>query len=93
MRIAVPLIVAACLCAASCQSVGTKDVTLLGNQSGRFSITSAQKFDSGGRERHIVVLFDTKTEKEYLAVMGAGVYDITVTNYGTKPPTSHADEE
>lgn len=59
-------------------------------QDGRFQVKSAQKFYSGGRERHIMVLFDTKTEKEYLVVMGAGVYDLYES--GTKGTRRDVDE-
>jgi hypothetical protein len=68
---------------------GAKDVTLLGNQSGRFRIVSAQEFNSNGT-RHIIVLFDNQTEKEYLCVMGAGVTEMQRTD---QKGTTHTDKD
>ncbi len=66
----------------SCQSVNPQEDRDLNLelQTGRFRTVSCQKFLSGGRERHIIVLFDNKTERSYLVVMGAGVYDFTETH-------------
>lgn len=44
------------------------------SQTGRMRIVSAQYFtDAGGRAQDILVLRDSTTGREYLAVMGAGV--------------------
>ncbi|MDD5170507.1 MAG: hypothetical protein PHN75_16950 [Syntrophales bacterium] len=47
-------------------------------QSGRMVVTSFQQVKlSDGDTRDILVLRDTETGREYLAVYGAGVFDIT----------------
>ena len=47
-------------------------------QSGRINITSAQVInDACGDSRDILVLRDTATGREYIAVMGAGVTEMS----------------
>lgn len=52
-------------------------------QRGRINVTSAQIIrDARGYERDIIVLRDSKTGHEYIAVMGAGVTDMRMQSNG-----------
>jgi hypothetical protein len=60
-------------------------------QTGRMRVVSAQTIkDGSGRIRDILVLKDSQTNKEYLAVMGAGVNDIVTHSNGK---TTYTTEE
>jgi outer membrane murein-binding lipoprotein Lpp len=52
-------------------------------QSGRINVTSAQVInDARGYSRDILVLRDTETGREYIAVMGAGVTEMRTQSNG-----------
>ena len=52
-------------------------------QSGRINVTSAQVInDARGYSRDILVLRDTETGREYIAVMGAGVTEMRTHSNG-----------
>lgn len=60
-------------------------------QRGRINVTSAQIImDARGYSRDIIVLRDSKTGHEYIAVMGAGVTDMRPQSNGK---TTHMVEE
>lgn len=65
--------------------------------SGRIVVVDASVFrDAKGNSRDILVLRDTETGKEYLAVLGAGVTQIVeecTYNPGTKTTTCTEEEE
>lgn len=48
----------------------------------RFTLTSEVRFYSGEREREVLLIVDTKTGREYIAVMGAGVRSLRVEGSG-----------
>ncbi len=52
------------------------NVASLGEQSGRIKVVSFQNIATSGTVRAILVLRDSKTGIEYLAVMGAGVTEM-----------------
>lgn len=60
-------------------------------QSGRINVTSAQVInDARGYSRDILVLRDTETGRDYIAVMGAGVTEMCTQSNGK---TTHQVEE
>jgi phage head maturation protease len=69
---------------------GCSDSTLVHNrdlqtelQEGRIRVKSVQVIvDSRGYRRDIMVLYDSQTGYEYIAVMGAGVTDMRMQNNG-----------
>ena len=61
---------------AGCNAIPSTPVPVSTN-AGRFTIESSQEFeDARGYGRNILLLKDSKTGHEYLAVMGAGVVDM-----------------
>lgn len=61
---------------AGCDSIQSTPVPV-GANTGRFEVESSQQFiDGRGYSRNIILLKDSKTGHEYLAVMGAGVVDV-----------------
>lgn len=78
------LLIAGLLAVCGCSAPTPKENNSLelGKQTGRMQVVSAQYIrDVRGYGRDILVIKDTETGKEYLAVMGAGVMDMrTVSN-------------
>lgn len=62
------------------ENTSTKQLNT-GTDGGRMRITESQLFkDASGYDRNILVISDTKTGEEYLAVGGCGV--LTLRNHG-----------
>jgi len=72
------LVIAVFMCMLGCDPTPPQPASTLApnGQNTRFKVTTAQQFNDGDFTRTILVLQDSETGKEYLAVTGAGVTEI-----------------
>ena len=72
-----------------------KILDVRGNNPGRFTVASYGTFDAGlhNNTREILIVTDTKTHKQYLAITGCGTTELYTETQGGNPPITTTVEE